>query len=163
MSLSNVLGAANSENGTTVVAISNGSFTLSSNPQVLSGNIIISGGLSTSRRRLEGGRSLRHHFDDVSRHYSRSVPQRSLALDPASLTVIEAAPNQRHFVLAGGVLRINYMLFLGSTVSQYSGGIELRTADSSANLVKVEFLRNTWQGDGGALEVTNGASAIVGE
>ena len=70
--LSGVLGAAGNSNGTSVVGLPGGSFSLGG-AQELSGNIILSGGLGSPKRR-------------------------HLTIDTSSYTVIEAAPNQRHLV-----------------------------------------------------------------
>ena len=84
-----------------------------------------------ARRRL---RQLYSSSNSYHHHHHRSLA----TVDTTSLTVIEAAPGTRHFVLAAGLLQMTGVFFIGSSQSEYSGGVELQGGECIYKYIRKE-------------------------
>ena len=147
-----------SSNVSTVVALNNGSYTLSSVPTTLTGNIVLVGGQTQtfpSRRRLQDTEDHQRYVRSLYPHYRPT--RRRLSTAGYNHSVIEAPPNFRCFSFSDGFLQVDLIVFTGTPTAQYSGGVEILGAAAQAMFSRSDFIGNKWYHQGGALTITGGA------
>jgi hypothetical protein len=178
-----------SSNISTVIALNNGSYQLSTTPAILSGQLTLVGGqtqtFQSGRRRrhlvrhreLEEGGSeedlLKEENDDDEdeayrralqrKHYPHFQQQRRrLAVAGFRYSLVEAPANTRCIIFLEGVLQTDLLVFTGTPEATYAGGVEVLGSASTATFTRTDFLNNRWSTQGGALTVTDGARVTLG-